>query len=138
MNLFVKSCIDILKNGKNHINRINSRLNNAAGQRRKNSGQEDAAMLNKEADKYEIEKAMREYLKQGRKKLERDLDGTKEAIRVIAKDKAREYILYIDRGMDKYERECLCDMVISCMYKSFCYGYGIGKIEGKTNNRLLL
>jgi len=98
----------------------------------------EGIMPNTKVNKSEIEKELREYLKQGRKKLDGDLSGTREAIRLIAEDKSREYILYIDRGLERYERECLCDMVIHCMYKSFCYGYGIGKLEGRTNSRILL
>ncbi|NMB95021.1 MAG: hypothetical protein GYA02_00150 [Clostridiaceae bacterium] len=81
---------------------------------------------------------MKEYLQQGRQKLISDLTGTREAIKLIANDKTRDFMIATDKGLNKEERDYLIELIISSMYQTFCYGYGIGKIEGKTNNRIFL
>ncbi len=86
----------------------------------------------------DFESVMREYLKHGREKLEKELGGTREAIKLIAMDKTREFIKTMDKGLDKDEREFLSCLIVASMYQSFCYGYGIGKIEGATNNKIYL
>lgn len=87
---------------------------------------------------YDFESTIREYLKQGREKLIKDLTGTREAIKIIAKDRTRDFMLVTDRGLNKEERDYLIEVIVSSMYQTFCYGYGIGKIEGSTNNRVFL
>jgi hypothetical protein len=86
----------------------------------------------------DFEKTIKRYLKQAKDKLNGDLAGTREAIKLIAADKARDFIETMDRGLDKEEREFLKALIITSMHQSFCYGYGIGKIEGNTNERILL
>ena len=86
----------------------------------------------------EFEKTIKRYLKQAREKLNGDLSGTREAIKLIAADKARDFIETMDRGLDREEREFLKALIITSMHQSFCYGYGIGKIEGNTNERIFL
>jgi len=44
----------------------------------------------------------------------------------------------MDVGLDEAEREYLRELIVSGMYQSFCYGYSIGKIEGKSENRILI
>jgi hypothetical protein len=44
----------------------------------------------------------------------------------------------MDRGLDKQEREFLSVLIQMSMYQSFCYGYGVGKIEGTTNSKIYL
>lgn len=87
-------------------------------------------------DNFEV--TIRKYLNQGKDKLENDLAGTREAIRLIAMDKTRDFIQVMDKGLSKEEREFLSALIIASMYQSFCYGYGIGKMEGTTNNRIFL
>jgi hypothetical protein len=86
----------------------------------------------------EFERTIKIYLKQARDKLNGDLAGTREAIRLIADDKAKDFIETMDRGLDKQEREFLKALIITSMHQSFCYGYGIGKIEGNTNSKVCL
>lgn len=86
----------------------------------------------------DFEKTIKQYLKQGKDKLSRDLAGTREAIRLIAEDKTRDFLKTMDKGLDKEEREFLSSLIVTGMYQSFCYGYGIGKIEGNTNERIIL
>ena len=86
----------------------------------------------------EFEKSIKEYLKEAREKLENDLVGTREAIKLIAEDKTRDFIRVMDRGLDKEEREFLSTLIVSSMFQSFCFGYGIGKIEGKSSSKIYL
>ncbi len=86
----------------------------------------------------DFEKSIKLYLNQAREKLNGDLTGTREAIKLIAADKAKDFIRTMDRGLDKEEREFLKAIIISCMHQSFCYGYGIGKVEGNTKKRIML
>lgn len=87
---------------------------------------------------YNFEEKIKQYLEQAKKKLENELSGTREAIKLIAGDKTRDFIQVTDRGLDKEEREFLSVLIITSMYQSFCYGYGIGKIEGTTKNKVFL
>lgn len=91
--------------------------------------------FNKSAD---FETTIKEYLRQGRKKLETDLAGTREAIKLIAKDKTKDFIITMDMGLDEQEREFLSALIVSSMHQAFCYGYGIGKMEGRTNSKIFL
>ncbi|MCX8129674.1 MAG: hypothetical protein N3I35_06180 [Clostridia bacterium] len=86
----------------------------------------------------DFEKTIRKYLQQGMNKLESDLAGTREAIKLISQEKTKDYIRITDRGLNKEERDFLSAIIVSSMYQSFCYGYGIGKIEGSTNNKIFL
>jgi len=86
----------------------------------------------------EFEKTIKEYLRQGREKLFTDLAGTREAIILIAEDKTKSFMQTMDKGLDKAERDFLRALIVASMYQSFCYGYGIGKIEGHTKNRVYL
>lgn len=89
-------------------------------------------------DSREIEKCLREYLKEGRSKLEKDLSGTREAIKLVAQSKTKEFMEAMDRGLTPEEREFLDLIIISGMYQSFTYGYGIGRIEGSAKNTIYL
>lgn len=88
--------------------------------------------------KNDFENTIKEYLKQGREKLINDLDGTREAIRLIAAEKTRDFIRIMDKGLDRTERDFLSSLIVSSMYQSFCYGFGIGKLEGITNKKIYL
>ena len=85
-----------------------------------------------------FESTIKEYLKQARNKLENELGGTREAMMLIAIDKTQDFIKVMDRGLDKEERDYLCALIVASMYQSFCYGYGIGKMEGKNNRKIIL
>lgn len=85
-----------------------------------------------------FEKMMRLYLRQARLKLDGDLTGTREAIRLIAAEKTRDFVEAMDMGLGREEREFLKMLIITSMHQSFCYGYGIGKIEGNTKDRIYL
>ncbi len=86
----------------------------------------------------DFEKILKIYLKQAREKLNTDLSGTREAIRLIAAEKTKNFMEMTDRGLNKEEREYLKALIIVSMRQSFCYGYSIGKFEGNTNERIFL
>ncbi|ACL77642.1 hypothetical protein Ccel_3353 [Ruminiclostridium cellulolyticum H10] len=85
-----------------------------------------------------FETIIKEYLHQGKEKLEKDLAGTREAIKLIARDKTRNFMRTMDMGLNEEERDCLHSLIVTSMYQSFCYGYGIGKIEGETKQKVCL
>ena len=93
--------------------------------------------LNRE-DYSGVEKSIRKYLKEGQEKLSKDLSGTREAIKLIAEDKTKDFMRVMDKGLNKEERSFMVDLIVTSMYQSFCYGYGIGKIEGHTDTRIIL
>lgn len=94
--------------------------------------------ISKMSKSEDFEITIREYLKQAREKLETELTGTREAIKLIARDKTRDFMLAMDKGLDEKEREFLSALIVVSMQQAFCYGYGIGKMEGKTNNKIFL
>ncbi len=86
----------------------------------KNNKDEKQNNANGKANSFET--IMKEYLQQGRQKLITDLTGTREAIRLIANDKTRDFMLVTDRGLNKEERDYLIELIVSSMYQTFCYG----------------
>lgn len=92
----------------------------------------------KNTSKRLFEQSIKRYLEQARRKLLHELEGTRGAIKLLAKDKVQDFIRVSDIGFDKEEIKMLNDMVVSSMYQSFCYGYGIGKMEGVTNKKIIL
>lgn len=89
-------------------------------------------------DKSDFEKILREYLRQAKCKLEHEYTGTREAMKIVAKEKTREFMQVMDRGLNKEEREYLSALIVAGMYQSFCYGYGVGKVEGKNESRAFI
>jgi len=85
-----------------------------------------------------FESILKDYLRQGKEKLENELTGTREAIKLIAKDKTKNFMMTMDLGLNEEERKCLHSLIVTSMYQSFCYGYGIGKIEGDTKQKVCL
>lgn len=85
-----------------------------------------------------FENILKDYLQQGKEKLENELTGTREAIKLIARDKTKSFMMSMDLGLDEEERKFLHSLIVTSMYQSFCYGYGIGKIEGDTKQKVCL
>lgn len=85
-----------------------------------------------------FEKTIKTYLEQGKKKLLNELEGTRGAIKLLAEDKARDFMRITDIGFTKEEIKFLSGIIVSSMYQSFCYGYGIGKMEGTTKKKIFL
>ncbi|MBM7582151.1 hypothetical protein JOD02_001008 [Caldicoprobacter guelmensis] len=85
-----------------------------------------------------VDEMLREYTKEGNKKLDKQYSGTRQAILDLAKDKVREFIKTADVGLDKDSREVLVLIIAGSMMQSFSLGYGIGKLEGKTDKQIYL
>ena len=77
-----------------------------------------------------FESMIKEYLAEAREKLLTELEGTRGAIKLVADDKSRGLMRDLDIGFNKEERQLLNDTIVQSMHQSFCYGYGIGKMEG--------
>lgn len=95
-------------------------------------------MIDKIKNSTNFERTMKFYLKQANERLNCELPGTREAIKLIAAEKIKYFIEIMDKGLDKEEREFLKVLIIASMHQSFCYGYGIGKIEGNSNEKIYL
>lgn len=85
-----------------------------------------------------FEEQIKGFLEQGKVKLMNELEGTRGAIKLLAQDKARDFMRVTDIGFSKEERQLLSEVIVSSMYQSFCYGYGIGKMEGSTKRKIYL
>ncbi|HCS75882.1 MAG TPA: hypothetical protein DIW17_18670 [Clostridiales bacterium] len=64
--------------------------------------------------------------------------GTKEAIQLIAEEKAGEFILIGDIGLTRAEKQLLMNLIAGSMMQSFSLGYGVGKVEGETKKAVFL
>lgn len=85
-----------------------------------------------------VEKLIKEYIEEARSRLETEFVGTREAIKQISEEKVTEYLVYTDKNMSKDERALLSAVFTLSMYQSFCYGYGIGRVEGSTSKKVYL
>ncbi|MDD4495292.1 MAG: hypothetical protein PHV32_13300 [Eubacteriales bacterium] len=85
-----------------------------------------------------FETVIKEYLAEAKERLLTELEGTRGAIRLVADDKSRDLMRTLDIGFSKEERQFLSDTIVQSMHQSFCYGYGIGKMEGSTNKKVYL
>ena len=85
-----------------------------------------------------FEEQIKSFLEQGKEKLMKELEGTRGAIKLLAQDKARDFMRLTDIGFSKEEKQLLSEVIVSSMYQSFCYGYGIGKMEGSTKRKIYL
>ena len=83
----------------------------------------------------DFERTLRLYLRQARDKLNGD-GRHRETINLITADRAG--ISSVTDRTEKEEREFLKSLIITAMRQSFCYGYGIGKFEGNTNEKVYL
>lgn len=85
-----------------------------------------------------VDKLIKEYLEEARNRLETEFAGTREAIRQISEEKVMEYLVFTDKDLSKDERALLSAVFTFSMYQSFCYGYGIGRVEGSTSKKVYL
>ena len=81
---------------------------------------------------------IREYTIAANFKLDDQFTGTKEAIQLIAEEKAGEFILVGDIGLTMGEKDLLTCFIARSMMQSFSLGYGIGKVEGETKKKVFL
>jgi hypothetical protein len=85
-----------------------------------------------------IEDMIREYTVEANLKLDDQFNGTREAIRLIAEEKAGMFILKGDIGLRIEEKQLLTDIIAGSMMQSFSLGYGVGKVEGRTKKPVYL
>lgn len=81
---------------------------------------------------------IKEYTIEANIKLDGQFNGTKEAIFLIADEKAREFMVTGDIGLTKDEKELLTNLIAASMMQSFSLGYGVGKVEGETKKQIYL
>jgi len=88
--------------------------------------------------KVKIGDLIKEYIIEANSKLEDQFNGTKEAIRLLAEEKACDFILRGDIGLNIEEKQLLIEIIAGSMLRSFSLGYGVGKVEGSTNKNVYL
>ncbi|HHY83097.1 MAG TPA: hypothetical protein GX505_10540 [Clostridiales bacterium] len=81
---------------------------------------------------------IREYTIEANLKLNQQYNGTKEAIQLIAEEKAKEFMMTGDIGLSLEERKYLAQIIARSMMQSFSLGYGVGKVEGETKKQIYL
>ncbi|MGI6539060.1 MAG: hypothetical protein ACOX22_12355 [Caldicoprobacterales bacterium] len=81
---------------------------------------------------------IKEYTMEANLKLYDQFTGTRDAIYLIAEEKAGEFILVGDVGLNMEEKQLLADFIARSMMQSFALGYGVGKVEGKTKKQIYL
>jgi len=81
---------------------------------------------------------IKEYTLEANLKLNDQYNGTKEAIRLIAEEKAGIFIMKGDVGLRMEEKQLLIDIIAGSMMQSFSLGYGVGKVEGRTKKPVYL
>ena len=81
---------------------------------------------------------IKEYTIEANGKLNDQYTGTKQAIRLIAEEKVREFMVTGDIGLNKEEKELLVAFIAGGMMQSFSLGYGVGKVEGETKKQVYL
>jgi hypothetical protein len=81
---------------------------------------------------------IKEYTLEANLKLDDQYNGTREAIRLIAEEKAGMFILKGDIGLRMEEKKLLTNIIASSMMQSFSLGYGVGKVEGCTKKPVYL
>ena len=56
----------------------------------------------------------------------------------LAEERAKQFQLACDVVLDKEEREILLSLIAGSMFQAFSYGFGIGKVEGETLQKIIL
>ena len=86
----------------------------------------------------EFEKAMKKNITEAKERLESDFLGSREAMLLQAEDRVKQYQVASDTILGNEEKEILTLMLLSSMFQTFSYGYGIGKVEGETLEKIVL
>ena len=81
---------------------------------------------------------IKEYTIEANLKLDDQYTGTKQAIKQIADEKAREFMVTGDIGLNVEEKGLLAAFIAGGMMQSFSLGYGVGKVEGETKKQVYL
>jgi hypothetical protein len=81
---------------------------------------------------------IKEYTIEANRKLNGPYTGTKQAIHLIAGEKAGEFMVAGDIGLSREEKALLIGFIAGGMMQSFSLGYGVGKVEGETRKQIHL
>lgn len=95
-------------------------------------------MIYKDEYKNTIERDIIDYISIGKEKLENEFGSTKDALELIASETTKEFLNGIDKSLSTFNKEQLNILIKISMYKAFCFGYSIGKIENKDDIELFL
>ena len=87
---------------------------------------------------FSFEQKMKENIKQAKKRLDSDFKGSKEAMLLQAMDKVKQFQIACDTILGMEEKEILTFMLLNSMFQTFSYGYGIGRVEGETLEKVVL
>lgn len=89
-------------------------------------------------DKLPVDKMIKEFTYEGNKKLDKQYEGTKQAILQISREKMKMFMGTADVGLGQEERERLVLIIAGSMMQSFSLGYGLGKVEGIVDREIYL
>ena len=85
-----------------------------------------------------IDKIIKGFTYEGNKKLEKQYEGTKQAILQIANEKMQAFMCTADVGLHEQDRDVLVSTIAGSMMQSFSLGYGLGKTEGIVDRDIYL
>ncbi len=85
-----------------------------------------------------FENRMKFYLNEAQYRLGNDFSASREAMLSIAKDKVKQFQLASDNAMKNEEKEILMLMIVGSMFQAFSYGYGIGKVEEESLQKIVM
>lgn len=92
----------------------------------------------KSNNKLPVNEMIKEFTYEGNKKLEKQYEGTKQAILQISREKMKIFMGTADVGLGQEEREQLVLIIAGSMMQSFSLGYGLGKVEGIVDRDIYL
>ncbi|MBZ4646956.1 MAG: hypothetical protein PWR27_542 [Petroclostridium sp.] len=81
---------------------------------------------------------MKQNISQAKERLDSDFMGSKEAMLSLAVEKVRQFQIASDTVFENEEKEILTLLIVGSMFQAFSYGYGIGKVEGETLQKVIL
>lgn len=85
-----------------------------------------------------FENEMRTHINHAKKRLDNDFLGSREAMFELAEERAKQFQLACDVIFGEEEREILLSLIVGSMFQAFSYGFGIGKVEGETLQKIIL
>lgn len=92
----------------------------------------------KSNNKLPVNEMIKEFTYEGNKKLDKQYEGTKQAILQISREKMKTFMGTADVGLGQEEREQLVIIIAGSMMQSFSLGYGLGKVEGIVDRDIYL
>ena len=81
---------------------------------------------------------MKFHLNEAQERLGNDFSASREAMLSIAQEKVKQFQLASASIIENEEKEILMLMIVGAMFQSFSYGYGIGKVEEETLQKIVM